>query len=62
MSTTDLDLANKGVTAPDVLTDKVDYVESNADPPHQGLQRQLKNRHVAMIRYLQLFFLDSYFR
>ncbi len=36
-------------------TDKVNYVESNAAPPHQALQRQLKNRHVAMIRYLRLF-------
>ena len=37
----------------DVYADKVDsgYVESNATPPQQSLQRQLKNRHIAMIRY-----------
>ena len=55
MSAKDNDLTNKHES--DVYTDKVDssgYVESNTAPHQQALQRQLKNRHVAMIRYLQL--------
>ncbi|KAI0257517.1 amino acid permease [Lactifluus subvellereus] len=42
------DLNNKG-SDPGIATDKVDFVESNAAPQHHALQRQLKNRHVAMI-------------
>lgn len=49
MSDKDHDLTNKGAPGSDVYTEKLDHVESNAGPPHQALQRQLKNRHVAMI-------------
>lgn len=47
-------MTNKPAQESDVYTDKVDsgYVESNAAPPQQSLKRQLKNRHIAMIRYL----------
>ena len=64
MSAMDNDLTNKGAPESDVYTDKIDsgYVESNAAPP-QALQRQLKNRHIAMIRYFQPFSqLDKCFR
>jgi hypothetical protein len=55
MSAKENDLTNKRAPESDVYTDKVDsgYVESNA-APHQALQRQMKNRHIAMIRYFQL--------
>jgi hypothetical protein len=36
-------------------TDKVDFVESNNGSPEHALQRQLKNRHIAMIRYFPTF-------
>ena len=55
MSANDHDLSDKGAPASNVYAEKVDYVESSAGPPHQALQRQLKNRHVAMIRYRQIF-------
>ncbi|KAH9025057.1 amino acid permease [Lactarius hengduanensis] len=42
-------LSNKGTPGSDIYTEKADYVESNAVPPHHALQRQLKNRHIAMI-------------
>lgn len=44
----------------DFVTDK-DDAELNAGPTQHSLQRQLKNRHVAMIRYFsnQLLTLDS---
>jgi amino acid permease len=49
-----IDPSNKGSDSGEA-TDKIDFVESNAAPPHQDLQRQLKNRHVAMIRYIAAF-------
>lgn len=51
MSAMDNDPTDKRAPESDVYTDKVDtgYVESNAVPPEQSLQRQLKNRHIAMI-------------
>ncbi|KAH8988821.1 amino acid permease-domain-containing protein [Lactarius akahatsu] len=49
MSARDHDLSNKGTPGSDIYTEKVDYVESNAVPLHHALQRQLKNRHIAMI-------------
>ncbi|KAI9445159.1 amino acid permease [Lactarius indigo] len=49
MSARDHDLSNKGTFGSDVYTEKVDNVESNAVPLHHNLQRQLKNRHIAMI-------------
>jgi hypothetical protein len=69
MSAMDNDPTDKRAPESDVYTDKVDtgYVESNAAPPEQSLQRQLKNRHIAMIRYFQLFpplvrtFVESFF-
>jgi amino acid permease len=65
MSAKDNDVTDKRAPESDVYTDKVDsgYVESNTAPAaDQSLQRQLKNRHIAMIRYFQLFSpLDPYF-
>ncbi|SRR6266404_6697773 len=49
MSTIDHDLKDKSSPGSDV-----NYVESNAAFPSHSLQRQLKNRHVAMIRYFRL--------
>ncbi|KAI0307841.1 amino acid permease [Multifurca ochricompacta] len=49
MSIKDQVSGNNGALGSDICTDKVDHVESNSRPPHQALQRQLKNRHIAMI-------------
>ncbi|KAH9968928.1 amino acid permease [Russula dissimulans] len=41
--------SNKASTASDIVTEKAVFDESGDGPQHQALQRQLKNRHVAMI-------------
>jgi hypothetical protein len=57
MSAGDQDPSNKGPTGSDLssTTEKVGFVESNTVPQHHALKRQLKNRHVAMIRYSHPF-------
>jgi hypothetical protein len=56
MSVGDYDPSNKASTGLDIVSDKVD-AESHNGPKEESLQRQLKNRHVAMIRYLPPFLL-----
>jgi hypothetical protein len=55
MSFRDQDQNTKAGTGSDLgsANEKVDFVESNVAPQHHTLKRQLKNRHVAMIRYSQ---------
>jgi len=49
MSSRDHDPSNKASTGSDIVTEKPIFVESGVGPQQQTLQRQLKNRHVAMI-------------
>jgi len=58
MSSRDHNPSNKASTGSDIVTEKAAFVESGDGPQHQTLQRQLKNRHVAMIRYLLTFALS----
>jgi amino acid permease len=55
MSVGDYDPSEKSPAGMDIVTDKVD-AESHNEPKQDTLQRQLKNRHVAMIRYFPTFF------
>jgi amino acid permease len=48
MSIKDHDPDSTGSDAADA--EKVDFTASGNEPPHHSLQRQLKNRHIAMIR------------
>ena len=57
MSVEDYDPSNKASAGLDIVTDKVD-AESHSEPKQDTLQRQLKNRHVAMIRYFLIFSLS----
>lgn len=50
MSVTDHNQSNKISTDSDVEAEKADFAGSHNGPSHQSLQRQLKNRHIAMIR------------
>ena len=55
MSVRDHDPINKAYPGLDIVSDKVD-AEFDKEPTHDTLKRQLKNRHVAMIRYFSTFF------
>jgi hypothetical protein len=55
MSVRDHDPINKAYPGLDIVSDKVD-AEFDKEPTHDTLKRQLKNRHVAMIRYFPTFF------
>jgi amino acid permease len=52
MSAAEPEGGNKHPNGSDIgsAIDKVDFVESNTVPQHESLSRQLKNRHIAMIR------------
>ena len=50
MSIKDHEPSSTGSDAADA--EKVDFTGSGNEPPPQSLQRQLKNRHIAMIRWV----------
>jgi amino acid permease len=51
MSLRDHDPSNKIFSGSgDIEVEKADFTVSDSDSSHHALQRQLKNRHIAMIR------------
>ena len=61
MSVRDHDPINKAYPGLDIVSDKVD-AEFDKEPTHDTLKRQLKNRHVAMIRYFPTLFSVNWLR
>jgi hypothetical protein len=55
MSDKSHDASNKGPAGLHAVADKVEGYESHNGPKAGTLHRQLKNRHIAMIRYFPSF-------